>query len=170
MILAVDVSYSEPHALVAGVLFKQWESAVYERLVTVPVQNVAAYESGCFYKRELPCILQLIEILEESLCCIVVDGYVSLEQNRAGLGMHLWHSLAATIPVIGVAKTCFKDTPQHAALYRGSSTKPLYISSVGMELATAKHNIAQMHGHFRMPTLLKCADQLSRGTLACSGG
>ena len=45
---------------------------------------------------------------------------------------------------------------------RGSSRRPLYVSAAGMELQEAKRHIAQMHGKFRMPALLKRADQLSR--------
>lgn len=162
MILAVDVGYSETTALVAGILFKQWDSDNYERVVTVNVENVAEYESGSFYKRELPCILKLLETIEDEITCIVIDGYVSLGTDRAGLGMYLWNGLAGTIPIIGVAKSSFKDTPEQAKIYRGDSLRPLYISSIGISLDDAKTNISQMKGEFRIPTLLKLADQVSR--------
>jgi len=167
MILAVDVGYAETTALVAGILFKNWDSTTYERSVTVTVEEIAPYESGCFYKRELPCILKLLETLDEEIHCIVIDGYVTLGTKRDGLGMKLWHSLAKKIPIIGVAKTCFKETPPAAELLRGKSLTPLYISAVGLELADAKSKIMQMKGDFRLPTLLKWTDQLSRGIPVC---
>lgn len=168
MILAVDVGYSETNARVAGVLFQHWNSDAYARLLTVNVQNVAAYESGNFYKRELPCILKLIETVEDEISCLVIDGYVVLGAGRDGLGMYLWRSLAEKVPIIGVAKSRFKETSQQAEIYRGKSLTPLYISAVGMDLEDAKTSILQMSGNFRLPTLLKLADQLSRGTVACS--
>ncbi|CAG1771314.1 hypothetical protein BAC3_01712 [uncultured bacterium] len=163
MILAVDVGYSETTALAAGVLFKEWDSDECERIVTVNVENVAAYESGSFYKRELPCILKLLEAIEDEITCIVIDGYVSLGTDHKGLGMYLWNSLAGEMPVIGVAKSRFQDTPEQAEIYRGGSLRPLYISSIGINLDEAKINISKMKGDFRIPTLLKLADQVSRG-------
>jgi deoxyribonuclease V len=46
---------------------------------------------------------------------------------------------------------------------RGHSLSPLYVSAAGMHLSDAMHHIQEMHGEFRIPTLLKRVDQLSRG-------
>jgi len=76
--------------------------------------------------------------------------------------MHLWLSLAKRIPVIGVAKSNFRGTPEEAKLYRGNSRRPLFISCMGLPLDEAQNYIARMHGEYRIPTLLKSADRLSR--------
>jgi len=167
LILAVDVQYHEDTALVAGVLFSSWESAEPHRCVITPVKKIVPYESGAFYKRELPCILALLDEVPEPLEVIVVDGFVSLgaEQNK-GLGMHLYDALDQTTAVVGVAKQAFKDTPQECELLRGDSLKPIYVTAVGISLEEAVKNVASMHGKFRLPTLLKKVDRLCRGNSA----
>ena len=65
--------------------------------------------------------------------------------------------------MIGVAKRSFKDTPEQCELFSGDSTKPLFVTAVGMTLGEAKAHIASMHGEHRIPTLLKRVDQLCRG-------
>jgi deoxyinosine 3'endonuclease (endonuclease V) len=91
---------------------------------------------------------------------IIIDGYVFLDDNqKAGLGYHLYKSLEDDIPVIGVAKTAFKDNKALVAeVYRGISRKPLFVTSIGIELKDAAENIRNMHGGFRMPGLLKLLD------------
>ncbi len=164
MIFAADVQYADDTALAAGILFSGWESCRIEKTVLKAIENIAPYEPGSFYKRELPCILALLAEIGELPEAIVVDGYVSLgKTGRPGLGMHLYNSLDGTVPVIGVAKKEFADTPDECRLLRGESTRPLYVTSVGMELETAKSCVAAMHGNHRIPALLKRVDQLCRG-------
>ena len=164
MILAIDVQYQEDSALAAGVLFSSWDSATPDSSIVKTIQGIAPYEAGSFYKRELPCILSLLEDIEETISVIVVDGFVTLGANEdKGLGMHLYASLENKIPVIGVAKRSFKGTPEQCELYSGDSTKPLFVTAVGMTLGEAKAHIASMHGEHRIPTLLKRVDQLCRG-------
>jgi hypothetical protein len=38
----------------------------------------------------------------------------------------------------------------------------LYVGSVGIDKEMAAENIKQMHGEFRIPTLLKMVDSLAR--------
>ena len=124
----------------------------------------AAYEPGQFYKRELPCILKLVEENKLRVDCIVIDGYVFLDGcGKAGLGKHLYDALSGKVPVIGVAKNRFKDIGSEYEVRRGSSNRPLYITAAGIELDTAKELIRTMHGNYRVPTLLKRADQVARG-------
>jgi len=47
-------------------------------------------------------------------------------------------------------------------IFRGKSTNPLYITSEGIELEIAADLILNMHGIYRIPTLLKKVDQLCR--------
>ena len=71
--------------------------------------------------------------------------------------MHLYNSLAGKMPIIGVAKTYFHENSA-VEVFRGTSKKPLYITSVGMETSEAAMYIRNMHGDFRMPKLLKLLD------------
>jgi deoxyribonuclease V len=166
MIFAVDVNYKEDKALVAGILFKDWEDCEPTSQLTVQIDQIAEYEPGQFYKRELPCILALFEQLESLPEYIVIDGYVYLgEERKAGLGKYLYDALEGKIAVIGVAKTRFKDTPSETELCRGSSQRPLYVTVEGIDLREAKSAIALMCGTDRMPVILKMVDRLSKQSL-----
>ena len=164
MIFTADVQYAEETALAAGLLFPDWTSDVIESVLLKEMSGIAAYEPGNFYKRELPCILSLLEAVEEPLDAIVVDGFATLgSDEKAGLGMHLYDAIGQSVPVIGVAKRSFLDTPEACEVLRGSSEKPLFVTAVGMPLSEAKQYIATRHGNNRIPTLLKRVDQLCRG-------
>lgn len=163
MILAVDVFYYEYKGNIGGVIFDNWtdEKPVVE-LIT-KIENIAKYESGAFYKRELPCILKLIKDHSLHPEFIVIDGYVFTDGiSRPGLGFYLYNALSCKTPVIGVAKSYFNGIPQHCELLRGKSKRPLFITSIGIDLELAKEYISKMHGKSRIPTLLKRADQLSK--------
>lgn len=163
MILATDVHYLETGAMAAGVLFRNWQEARSERVVLAEVVEVAEYVPGEFYQRELPCLLALLDKLKKEPDCIIVDGFVFLDGHQApGLGKHLYDALDGRIPVVGVAKSVFKDSPPETEIYRGESKHPLYVTSVGIPLEEAKAHIAGMHGKYRLPTLLKQADQVCR--------
>lgn len=164
MILAVDVQYEDNSALAAGVIFPMWSSTEPNRYITKSISGIEPYEPGAFYKRELPCILSLLEDVNEHLEIIVVDGFVTLgKEETKGLGMYLFEALNEKTTVIGVAKKAFKDTPKACEVYRGESLNPLYVTSVGLSLEKAISGVASMHGKHRIPTLLKKADQLCRG-------
>lgn len=163
MIFATDVHYTENSASAAGILFTHWRSDNCKETIVKVIDKVADYHSGQFYKRELPCIMALLQELEIPPDTIVVDGYVTLgEKQKPGLGMHLYGALQQSIPVIGVAKNAFTGTPAECELIRGVSRNPLYITSVGIPLEIAKQHILSMHGGYRIPTLLKQVDQLCR--------
>jgi deoxyribonuclease V len=164
MILAVDVHYSATTAFVAGVSFATWESESADHEYTSLVKGVADYEPGKFYKRELPCILQLLREHSLEPECIVIDGYVFLDgASIPGLGKHLYDALNASTPVVGVAKQSFRGIPERYQVLRGNSMRPLYVTAVGMPLAEAKLHVQAMHGDHRIPELLKRVDQLCRG-------
>ncbi|WP_299948707.1 hypothetical protein [uncultured Microbulbifer sp.] len=94
---------------------------------------------------------------------IVIDGYVVLGQElKPGLGMRLYEALDKKIPIIGVAKTAFKDSNSESEVFRGESKKPLYVTAVGIGDQIAKSYISSMHGKHRMPTLLKLVDRECR--------
>ncbi len=163
MIYALDVDYNgDKNAHVACVGFEQWDDRLpsYEKVDFI--ESIEPYESGSFFKRELPCLLEALKDLD-NIECVVVDGYVWLEEkSNYGLGMYLYDALEKKVPIIGVAKNSFNNTPKACELFRGESSKPLYITSVDIELAEAKAFITQMHGKYRFPTLLKYVDSLCR--------
>lgn len=162
MILAVDVQYDVKSAFVAGVLFDEWHSEKPVAEYTSIVQEVEAYEPGNFYKRELPCLLTLLDEHKLVPTCILVDGYVYLDgKQKPGLGKRLFDALAQKVEVIGVAKKGFLGISSEYEIYRGSSEKPLYVTTTG-ELDIAKNKVLSMAGQYRIPTLLKRADQVCR--------
>lgn len=163
MILAIDVDYTNNHASVAAIRFHHWqdkqESAVYKSTVN----NVAAYESGNFYRRELPCILHVLNEHHLTPNMIVIDGFVWLDgDKKRGLGAHLYHALDKQVPIIGVAKKAFSGIPEKYALLRGTSKKPLFITSAGIDVEQAISHIRTMAGEHRLPILLKKVDRLCR--------
>lgn len=147
--------------------FEDWEKAVPDYEFSEIKEGVEEYIPGQFYKRELPCILSLLEKIKtqiKDISCIIIDGFVYLDDDmKAGLGKHLFDALNGEIPVVGVAKTNFATVEKHKLpLKRGKSETPLYISSVGIDMETAYDLIKKMHGDFRIPTLLKKVDTLTR--------
>ncbi len=164
MILAVDVYYDKTTAKAVGLLFN-WKDEKPSGLVTAHIDRIAPYEPGQFYKRELPCIQALLEEVNmDDVEAIIVDGYVYASNTKAyGLGGHLYEDIARRVPVIGVAKTPFKNNEETCLeICRGESKTPIYISSIGMDVAEAAVEVGGMHGEFRIPTILKELDRLTR--------
>ena len=81
MILCVDVQYEYNKAFIAGILFKDWTDAEASHSYTLQLDKIEDYEAGQFYKRELPCILALLETISETIDMIVIDGYCYLEDK-----------------------------------------------------------------------------------------
>jgi deoxyribonuclease V len=163
MILAVDVQYTHETARVAGVVFEYWKDDTPCLEVVSSMHHVACYEHGKFYKRELPCILHLLD--EHNLYpeIIVIDGFVFLDGcEKPGLGKYLYDVRHGCIAVIGVAKSAFHGISPEYEIYRGRSRNPLYVTAVGMNVNKAKALVQGMRGSYRLPTLLKRVDQLCR--------
>ena len=162
MITAFDVFYVNDDATTACVCFDNWTDAVSTQDFIEVTHNVAPYEPGNFYKRELPCLVSLLTKHSLQPKIIVIDGYVWLDETKIGLGGHLYNELNQQIPIIGVAKSKFELHSKVKKVLRGVSKNPLYVSSIGIDLDEAAQNIEGMDGNFREPTLLKRADQLCR--------
>lgn len=163
MILAVDVHYRDGQAIAAGVLFQNWKDSEAVAEIIAPAPTVAEYEPGQFYKRELPCTLELLKQLERLPEYIVIDGYVYLDgHKRPGFGKHLYDAVGGRAAIIGVAKSRFKDIPADVEVFRGNSKRPLYVTTIGVREAEAKGFIKRMHGEHRVPTMLKRVDRLSK--------
>jgi len=163
MIACLDVAYHDLEANAAAVLFHSWDDAAGRREIVTRVPAPADYRPGQFFLRELPCLLALVELIEEPLETLVVDGYVWLGEGKLpGLGAHLYAALDGTTSVIGVAKSSFAGATVAVPVLRGGSQRPLLVTAAGMDVHVAADHIASMHGRHRIPTLLKRADQLSR--------
>lgn len=168
MFACLDVDYQEPRALAACVLFQRFNDPRPSAEWVEPIAQVEAYEPGAFYKRELPCLLQVLA-RAPALSGVVIDGYVWLSvdgASRPGLGAKLFEALGERVPVIGVAKTYFVGADGAAAVVRGESQRPLYVTAAGLPREEAAAHIKAMHGAHRIPSLLKRVDQLCRGRVA----
>ncbi|OCA73631.1 endonuclease V [Chryseobacterium arthrosphaerae] len=165
MIYAFDTYYYEDFANTVCIAFEDWESEKEVETFIEQTKINSEYESGAFYKRELPCILSLLQkITLKSGDIIIVDGYVTLDnEGKSGLGGHLYKALDEKYPVVGIAKNEF-TTPdtERRSVFRGESRTPLFLTAKGIDVDEIKTRVEQMHGAYRMPTLLKKLDQLSR--------
>lgn len=166
MIVCVDVDYQDAdgYAVCACVGFEEWSDAVPAASWRSQVSLQSAYTPGAFYERELPCILTVLDLARRdvSIETIVIDAYVWLSADmKPGLGARLHVALNAEVAVIGVAKNRFDGAPA-IEVRRGAGDRPLFVSAVGVDAVRASEFIRGMHGAFRIPTLLKCVDQLAR--------
>lgn len=164
MIYALDVDYNaDENAIVACIGFKNWDDAEPSYMKTHYIESIEPYKAGSFFKRELPCLLEALKDLK-NIDAVIVDGYVWLEEpSHYGLGMYLYDALEKKVPIVGVAKNKFNNTPVECEVFRGKSTKPLYVTSIDLEQDEVKKFVLQMHGKYRFPTLLKEVDSLCRG-------
>ncbi|MFO0876990.1 MAG: endonuclease V [Gemmataceae bacterium] len=162
--ICLDVDYREAAAMAAALVFEHWSDARPARALTRLVTGIEPYVPGQFYRRELPCLLAVLEQIFEPLETVVIDGYVWLEdESRPGLGAHLFQHFHGAIPIIGVAKTRFLASKNSVAVTRGDcSTKPLHVTAAGMSADRAAECIRSMHGGYRIPTLLREVDHLCR--------
>jgi deoxyribonuclease V len=164
MLVAIDVYYAEQTAKSVAVVF-DWHDAAPAETHIVHLTEVAEYESGLFYKRELPCILAVLERIDlTTISAIIVDGHVYIDNAKNyGLGAHLWSVLGEKTPIIGVAKRAFHATEAVTIpILRGKSETPLFVSAIGTNTEAAAENVRNMHGTYRMPTILKALDGLTR--------
>lgn len=166
MILAIDVYYnSDDTAKVVCAVLKQWNDVTATHHWVKYVKTVAEYIPGEFYKRELPCILEILNDIDfATIECIIIDGFVILnDEGKPGLGYHLYETLPHKVPVIGVAKTSFhQNTKNVIAVYRGESKNPLFITAIGIDVDKAAENIQHMAGEFRIPAVLKELDRRTK--------
>jgi deoxyribonuclease V len=165
MILAIDVHYKENTAKAVGALIQHWDDAVAGRYIIKYIDAVEEYVPGSFYKRELPCILEICKDIDlQSLSYIIIDGFVVLDDaGKPGLGTYVYESIQSQVPVIGVAKSNFHENLQHVTpVLRGTSERPLYVTAVGTDLQQAADLIKGMHGEYRLPTVLKELDRVTK--------
>lgn len=165
MILAFDTYYYENKAKTVCLKFDDWTAVSPLEIYSEVLEGIEEYVPGEFFRRELPCILSLLGKIDLTrIEAIVIDGYVYVDDEmKPGLGWHLYSALYQKVPVIGVAKSNFKTLNKlKTALIRGNSINPLFITSVGVDGATAIEKISSMAGTYRIPTLLKALDTLTK--------
>lgn len=162
MIACLDVYYRDVGACAAGIVFHDWSDANAFDERTVHLADVQPYEPGQFYRRELPCLLAVLRVLPP-IHTVIIDGYVWLgSAAKPGLGAHLYEALNREVAVIGVAKTKFRGADQAREVSRGSSKRPLFVTTAGIDPDLAAELIGTMHGDFRIPSLLARVDYLCR--------
>jgi deoxyinosine 3'endonuclease (endonuclease V) len=64
MILAFDTYYFDNKAKTVSICFDDWSDEENYKVETEVIENSEEYQSGEFYKRELPCILSLLDKIE----------------------------------------------------------------------------------------------------------
>lgn len=166
----LDVNYKGNGARAACVLAASWEADAPISTYVRDIASVEPYQSGSFFRRELPCLVSVLALLPSLPDIVVVDGYVWLSSlARPGLGAYLYDALGRTKPVVGIAKTAFAGTdhcPAVVPVLRGTSVKPLFVTAVGMDPEIAAHAVHRMAGKYRIPELLRIADHLSKGLVS----
>jgi deoxyribonuclease V len=163
VLAATDVQYLPDGGARAALVLAaaaSFSPVVSEKTVLVP--EVAPYEPGAFYRRELPCLRAVLAGALADLELLIVDGYVDLDPSgRAGLGAHAHAEFG--VPVIGVAKTRFAAATHAISVLRGQSANPLQVTAAGLPLADAADLVRSMAGKYRLPDALRRVDQLARG-------
>ncbi len=115
------------------------------------VDHVSEYIPGQFYRRELPCILRLLD--EHALApeYILIDGYVYLDgHSRPGLGKYLYDVLQHKVKIIGIPKNPSMSITREYEVYRGRSRRPLYVTCAGEQLSVCKRRVETMSGAHRL--------------------
>jgi deoxyribonuclease V len=162
MIAFLDVDYRDTGAVTAAVLANDWPDVGPAAEVVAHIPEVAEYVPGEFFRRELPCLLAVLD-RSPTPDIIVVDGYVWLGPDRPGLGARLHEALGGRVPVVGVGKTSFLSAGDIAIpVHRGGSKQPLWVTAVGTDVAIAAEAVRSMHGPHRVLTLIRRADRLAR--------
>src|SRR2546430_11012537 len=92
LIVCLDVDYRGTEAFAAGVWFRGWAAATAEAQRVVHIPLVEPYQPGEFYRRELPCLLQVLAS-GPAAEIVIIDGYVWLGAGRPGLGARLYESI-----------------------------------------------------------------------------
>ncbi|MCE9544876.1 MAG: hypothetical protein K8T25_05075, partial [Planctomycetia bacterium] len=75
---------------------------------------------------------------------------------------HLHAAINQRCSIIGVAKNRYQNSRHADEVLRGGSARPLFVTAIGMPQTNASAKIAAMAGEFRIPTLIRLADQLAR--------
>lgn len=162
-IAVFDVHYEDAIAHAACVVADDWVSSSVAISFRCAIPVPGDYEPGEFYRRELPALLAVLELVDRPLSALIVDGYVWLSpEGRPGLGAHFFEATGKVTPVVGIAKTVFDGALFAQHVLRGDSKRPLYVTAAGMDAARAASLVASMSGSSRVPMLVTAADTIAR--------
>ena len=187
--IAIDTYYYKDRAKTVGVIFENWEDSEPLKIVSTWSSSFGPYIPGEFFKRELPCIMDLIqkEVPDiKDYDCIILDGLARLPGSSSeGLGLHLESELEKAFPgfridqdpmviggpaIMGVAKTKFKGVEEDngtCKVLRGEAKNPLYTNTTWIKMSSsdAADCLRKMHGQYRIPTLLKILDRETKNDI-----
>lgn len=174
MIISFDSYYYDGYSYTVGGVFEKWDDKKPSYYITSKRECIdSEYIPGELYKRELPCIMQCLEIVDiNTIDTIIVDGFVWLSNNgyemTKGLGKHLQTEIEKVynknIMVVGIAKNKYHTTiPNCIEIKRGKSKKPLWITcSVVYYTEQYAKLIEGMSGENRIPDIIKMVDMKTR--------
>jgi exodeoxyribonuclease-5/deoxyribonuclease V len=181
--IALDTYYfSDTEAKTVGVVFENWGDSEPKEILEAWTYKFGPYIPGEFYKRELPCMMDLLMKIPDlkDYDAIIIDGLAHLPKSTDGLGMRLEAALEEKgiidrstqygidhVGIIGVAKSRFSEADEDTGIskvYRGGAKTPLYVDTTwfGYSSNSAGECIKSMHGLHRIPTLLKLVDTITR--------
>ncbi len=169
MKLAMDVHRDSDGngALAAAVAFDEWDAREASRTYTTRIAPLARPARGEPDLRDLHCLLQLLREHALEPDTLVIDGFVHVDaQDSPGLGRHLYDALGGRSAVIGLARTAKPAFPAQYEVFREEEAAPLIVTCAGIDLGAAKARVRAMHGKRRMPTLMKLAARIAKGTAA----
>ena len=170
--LAIDTYYTEENAYTVGVFFSRWDDTEPLNIIKRITKPEYPYVPGEFYKRELPCIMDLLGgVSFDTLSTIIVDGFVRIEKDGemvSGLGERLYDEVKDWgISVIGVAKSKFNGCENWSIpIIRKAGSKPLYVQGIGRytdEMAASL--IKGMAGPNKLPILLQLLDRETKNVI-----
>ena len=168
MKLVMDVHIQGDSALVAAVAFDDWVAFEGTKNYALRIEHVEKPAKGELDLRELPWLVQLMDANGLQPEVIVFDGFVHLDaQETPGLGLRLHDTLGGRTAVIGVSKSLFKgtETPDQFCIFREDETPPLVVTCAGIDVGAAKARVRMMHGKKRVPTLMKLAARIAKGSV-----
>ncbi|MCK9684540.1 endonuclease V [Scleromatobacter humisilvae] len=168
MKLVMDVHIEADTARVAAVAFDDWAAVEGTKNYALRIEHVEKPAKGELDLRELPWLVQLLDANRLQPEVIVFDGFVHLDaQETPGLGLRLHDTLGGRTAVIGVSKSLFKgsETPDQLCIFREDETPPLVVTCAGIDLGAAKARVRMMHGRKRVPTLMKLAARIAKGSV-----
>lgn len=166
LIACLDVQYQDGSACAAAVLYNTWQDQEALAIHTAISHGHGGYQPGKFFERELGPLTALITGLPQPPAILVIDAYCTLsEDGSPGLGAYLRDALESKPAIIGVAKSRFARATHAVEVLRGTSSRPLFITALGMTGDIAADHIRAMHGPYRLPNLIKLADQTARAGL-----
>jgi deoxyribonuclease V len=164
--LSTDVAYHDGTGYGIGLVFSKFTDDTAESVIEVIVPDVGEYVPGEFYKRELKVLLAIheeyVRLYKKEPLCIFIDAYVDLGDKK-GCGQYFADAIENTAVIIGIAKNAYVPADKVCEkVLRGTSVKPLFVTSTIVPKEDAAVLVKMLHGENRFPTLIKKTDMLTK--------